>query len=94
MKGTVLKIRVNPTNLGLIDEAARVQGITRADFMLNASTEKAQEILLDQIFFNLGDTAFKEFSDLTEAQYAPSENLKKLMSNAPVWSKVPGKFEH
>jgi len=94
MKDTVLKIRVKPTVLHLIDEAAGVQGKTRADFMLNASTEKAQEVLLDQVFFNLGGTAFMEFSDLIEAQYAPSENLKKLMSNEPVWSKGPGKFEH
>jgi len=54
MKGTVLKIRVDPTVLDLIDEAARVQGKTRADFMLNASTEKAQEVLLDQVFSILG----------------------------------------
>ena len=94
MKGTVLKIRLDPTVLDLIDEAARVQGKTRADFMLNASTEKAQEVLLDQVFFKLGSAAFKEFSDLIEAQYAPSEGLKKLMSTEPVWSKQPGKFEH
>lgn len=92
MKGTVLKIRVNPTVLNLIDEAARVQGKTCADFMLNASTEKAQEVLLDQVFFKLGSTAFMKFSALIEAPFVPSEGFRKLMSTEPVWSKGPGEF--
>ena len=86
MKGAVLKIRVNPTVLDLIDQAAGLQGKTRADFILNASTEKAQEVLLDQVFFKLGSTAFVAFSDLIEAPFAPSEGLKKIMSTKPVWS--------
>jgi len=92
MKDTVLKIRVKPTVLHLIDEAAGVQGKTRADFMLNASTEKAQEVLLDQVFFKLGNTAFMKFSNLIEAPFVPSEGFKRAMSTEPVWSKRPGEF--
>lgn len=87
MKDTLLTIRTSPQVLDLIDEAAKVQGKTRNDFILNASTEKAQEVLLDQVFFKLGNTAFMEFSDLIEAPFVPSESFRKLMSTEPVWSK-------
>ncbi len=86
MKETVLKIRANSTVLDLNDEAAKVQGKTRNDFILNASAEKAVEVLIDQVFFKLGGTAFMAFSDLIEATFDPSEGLKKIMSTKPVCS--------
>lgn len=89
MKDTVLNIRTSPQVRDLIDEAAKVQGKTRTDFVLNATTEKAQEVLLDQVFFKLESKSFMEFSALIEAPFVPSEGLKKLMAIDPVWSKVP-----
>ena len=86
MKDKVIKIRTSSQVCDLIDEAAKVQGKTRSDFILSASVEKAQEVLLDQVFFKLGSTAFVAFSDLIEAPFAPSEGLKKIMSTKPVWS--------
>ena len=94
MKDRLMKIRTSYQVFDLIDEAAKVQGKTRFDFILSASLEKAQEVLLDQVFFKLGSTAFVAFSDLIEAPSAPSEGLKKLMSTEPIWSKGPGTFEH
>lgn len=86
MKDKVIKVRTSSQVCDLIDEAAKIQGKTRSDFMLSASVEKAQEVLLDQAFFKLRSTAFIAFSDLIEAPFAPSEGLKKLMSTKPVWS--------
>ncbi|BET26539.1 uncharacterized protein (DUF1778 family) [Limnobacter thiooxidans] len=94
MKDTVIKIRTSSQVCDLIDEAAKVQGKTRSDFMLDASIEKSQVVLLDQVFCGLGNTAFIEFVDLIETQFAPSEGFKKLMSIEPIWSKELGKFEH
>lgn len=86
MKDGLIKIRTNSQVCDLIDEAAKVQGKTRSDFMLSASVEKAQEVMLDQVFIKLGSTAFIAFSDLIEAPFTPSEGLKKIMSTKPVWS--------
>lgn len=86
MKDKVIKIRTSSQVCDLIDEAAKVQGRTRSDFMLSASVEKAQEVLLDQVFFKLGSTAFIAFSDLIEAPFTPSEGLKKITSTKSVWS--------
>lgn len=94
MKDRVIKIRTSSQVCDLIDQAAKVQGKPRSDFMLSASVEKAQEVLLDQVFYVLGSTAFIEFADLIEAPFAPSEGFKKLMSTEPIWSKGPGTFEH
>lgn len=86
MKDRLIKIRTSSQVCDLIDEAAKVQGKTRSDFILSASIEKAHEVLLDQVFFKLGNTAFIAFSDLIEAQFDPSEGLKKIMSTKPAWS--------
>lgn len=86
MKDKVIKIRTSSQVCDLIDEAAKVQGRTRSDFMLSASVEKAQEVLLDQVFFKLGSTAFIAFSDLIEAPFTTSEGLKKITSTKSVWS--------
>lgn len=88
MKDPVINIRTKPHVRDLIDEAARVQGKNRTDFMLSASTEKAQEVLLDQVFFRLDSKDFMDFSALIEAPFEPTEGFKKLMATEPAWAKV------
>ncbi len=43
----VINLRTPPAQRELIDRAARLQGKSRTDFMLEASREKAEQVLLD-----------------------------------------------
>jgi len=86
MKDRLIKIRTSSKTRDLIDEAAKIQGKTRSDFILSASAEKAQDVLLEQMFFKLGSTEFIALSDLIETPFDPSECLKNIISIKTIWS--------
>ena len=50
---TVINLRTPLSQRDLIDRAARLQGKTRTDFMLEASRDKAEQVLLDQTMFTV-----------------------------------------
>ena len=60
-KRTSLNIRIKPEKRRLIDQAARMQGKNRTDFMLDASCRAAEETLLDQTIFTASPKAYAEF---------------------------------
>jgi uncharacterized protein (DUF1778 family) len=48
---TVINLRTPASQRELIDRAAQLQGKSRTEFMLEASREKAQQVLLDKTLF-------------------------------------------
>ena len=53
MRNADINLRVSSEQRDLIDRAAKVLGKSRSDFMLEVACERAQVVLLDQIFFGL-----------------------------------------
>lgn len=51
LASTVINLRTPASQRELIDRAAQLQGKSRTEFMLEASREKAQQVLLDQTLF-------------------------------------------
>lgn len=47
--------------------------------MLEVACERAQGVLLDQVFFNLDDEHFRHFNALLDAPPAPNPGLERLM---------------
>ena len=47
---TIIKLRAMPEQRNLIDHAAAVLETNRSDFMLEVACERAQVVLLDQVF--------------------------------------------
>jgi uncharacterized protein (DUF1778 family) len=59
-------------------------GKNRSDFMLEVACERAQTVLLDQVFFGLDDDKFHAFNMLLDAPASPNPGLARLMAvNAP-----------
>lgn len=50
MRDAAINLRALPQQRDLIDQAAQMLGKNRSDFMLEAACERAQSILLDQVF--------------------------------------------
>jgi len=59
MRDAAINLRALPEQRDLIDQAAKVLGKNRSDFMLEAACERAQSIMLDQLHFALDQTRFK-----------------------------------
>lgn len=82
-KRSTLNIRIKPEERGLIDEAARVLGKTRTDFILDAARRMAEDTLLDRTLIKVSPEAYAEFLALLDAPAKPNERLSRLM-NAPL----------
>lgn len=79
---TAMKLRAKVPKLSLIDQAASVAGNSRADFMLEAACEKAQQVLLEQTAFALDADRFKRFQAPLDAPVEQNEAVRKLAALA------------
>ena len=87
MRDAAINLRALPEQRDLIDRAAQLLGKNRSDFMLEAACDKAQAVLLDQVYFNLDAERFQQFIDLLDAPPAPNPGLERLMALKAPWAK-------
>jgi uncharacterized protein (DUF1778 family) len=88
VREAAINLRALPHQRDLIDQAASLLGKTRSDFMLETACERAQSVLLDQVFFKLDAERFHRFTALLDAPPSPDEGLKKLMAVKAPWEKA------
>ena len=84
---TVVNLRTPAAQRELIDRAARLQGKSRTEFMLEASREKAQQVLLDQALFTVSPKQYKAFLALMDAPLAQNAALQRLLAKRSPWEK-------
>jgi len=87
MRDAAINLRALPEQRDLIDRAAQLVGKNRSDFMLEAACDKAQGVLLDQVYFNLDADKFQQFIDLLDAPPAHNPGLERLMALKTPWAK-------
>ena len=71
----------------LIDHAAQVLGKNRTEFILEASCEKAREVLADQTHFALSRQALQRFNALIQAPLTNTAALQRLLSTPAPWER-------
>lgn len=85
MRDASINLRAHTEQRDLIDQAARLLGKNRSDFMLEAACEKAQGVMLDQVFFTLNAQDFQRFSELLNAPVKPNPELERLLATQAPW---------
>jgi uncharacterized protein (DUF1778 family) len=85
MRDAAINLRALPEQRDLIDQAASALGKNRSDFMLEAACERAQAVLLDQVFFRLEANKFKKFVALLDAPSEANPGLERLMALKAPW---------
>jgi uncharacterized protein (DUF1778 family) len=85
MRDAAINLRAMPEQRDLIDHAASVLGKNRSDFMLEAACERAQSVLLDQVFFRLDAERFEQFVAMLDAPPKPNLGLERLMAVKAPW---------
>ena len=88
MRNASINLRAHAEQRDLIDQAARLLGKNRSDFMLEASCEKAQGVMLDQVFFTLNAQDFQRFREMLDAPPAANPGLKRLLATKAPWDSV------
>lgn len=85
MRDAAINLRALPQQRDLIDQAANLLGKNRSDFMLEAACDKAQAVLLNQVFFSLDDVKFRQFTALLDAPVSPNPGLERLLAVKSPW---------
>lgn len=88
MREAAINLRAQSQQRDLIDHAASLLGKNRSDFMLEAACERAQSVLLDQVFFKLDAERFRQFTELLDSPPNMNEGLEKLLAVKAPWEKA------
>ena len=89
MRDAAINLRALPEQRDLIDQAASLLGKNRSDFMLEAACERAQSVLLNQVFFSLDADKFKQFTALLDMPLTANPGLERLMAVKAPWDTNP-----
>lgn len=89
MHYTRINLRALQAQRDLIDRAADLTGRNRSDFVLEAACDRAQHIVLDQVFFSLDTEAFKQFVAMLDAPAGPNPGLERLAAVKAPWIRRP-----
>ena len=90
MRHEIINLRASLDQCDLINHAAKLLGMNRSDFMLEAACDRAQAVLLGQSVFNLGANRFKQFTKLLDAPPGPNPALERLLTVEAPWRTDPG----
>jgi len=88
MRDAAINLRAQPEQRDLIDQAASLLRKNRSDFMLEAACDKAQAVLLDQVFFSLDAVKFQAFNAMLDAPAQPNPGLERLLAVKAPWKTV------
>jgi uncharacterized protein (DUF1778 family) len=81
----VINIRASARQRDLIDRAAQVLHKSRSEFILETACREAQDVLLDQTYFELDAEAFDRFMAMLDNPREPTDALRKLLLTPAPW---------
>lgn len=80
-----INLRVRDETRALIDRAARAQGRSRSDFMIEASRRAAEDAILDQAALLTDQAGYERFLEILDAPAEPNEKLRAILQTPPPW---------
>jgi uncharacterized protein (DUF1778 family) len=82
-----INLRASVTKRELIDHAATLTGKSRSAFMLDASCEKAEEVLADQTRFALSGAKLRAFNAQLDKPLGDPAALARLLTRRAPWER-------
>ena len=79
--------RMKEERLALIDRAAAIRGITRAEFVLRSSEAAAVETLNERPVIALDDEGYDAFVAALDAPLESNVRLKERFARQPLWKR-------
>lgn len=86
-KSKPVNLRIDAATRALIDRAAAISGQTRTDFMLASARAQAEFVLLDKVYFELGDADWAALNATLEKPAPANSALKAAMTTKPAWER-------
>ena len=83
-----INIRAKNQQRDLIDLAAKQQGRSRSEFMLDVACREAENFLLDQAFFTVNNhQKLDKLQSMFDEPFPASDQLVKLLKTKSPWEK-------
>ncbi|MDO9168822.1 MAG: DUF1778 domain-containing protein [Methylobacter sp.] len=79
-----VNLRIRSDIRTLIDRAAKAQGKTRSDFMIDAARRAAEESLIDQALVRVDQTTYAHFLNVLDSP-PNGEGFERLMAAPKPW---------
>jgi len=86
-KSAPINMRVEPGQHALLTKAAALLNKDRSAFILDVACREAENVLLDQRLFQLGEDRFKAFEAALEAPIPENAKLKELLKEPSPWER-------
>lgn len=80
-----VNLRIRADIRSLIDRAAKTQGKSRSDFMIDAARRAAEDALLDQTLIRVDHADFEEFVAILDTP-PDAEKFARLMNAPRPWT--------
>jgi len=80
-----MTFRMPKTVIELIDAAASTTQKDRTAFIVEAASDRAKEVLLDQTVFPLSESAHAAFVAALDNPAEPNKCLKAVAAKRPLW---------
>jgi len=80
-----VNLRTTQETIDVIDRAAKSQGRSRSDFIMDVARREAEDLLLDQPVIRVDDATFAWLQDLIANPPPPSEKLIRLLTTRAPW---------
>ena len=84
-KTAPINMRVEPSQHALLTKAAEVLKKDRSVFILDVACREAENVLLDQRFFQLDGATFEAFDKALDAPFPDNAKLKALLAKPSPW---------
>lgn len=86
-ESVTINIRAKFRQRDLIDLAAKRQGRSRSEFMLDAACRRAENVLLDQAFFTVNIETFHKLQQMLDQPLPATDKLRRLLKTKAPWDK-------
>ncbi|MFM9976536.1 MAG: DUF1778 domain-containing protein [Sphingomonadaceae bacterium] len=83
-----VNLRIRDDVRAIIDQAARAQGRSRSDFMIDAARRAAEDTLIDQTVMRVDRATYDAFVAALDAQPADNPRLAKAMQARAPWHRT------
>ena len=84
-KTAPINMRVEPGQHALLTKAAQALNVDRSAFILDVACREAENVLLDQRFFQLDNDTLTAFDAALDAPVPNNAKLKSLLADPSPW---------
>lgn len=81
----IIRLRMSASNLSLIDHAAKHSDMKRAEFLLEAASEKARDVLSDRIQRVSRSQKWQHLNALLDAPPDQNARIRHLLATPAPW---------